>query len=362
MGRKTTLVDVLEAAYAVERDEEAWLGELGEVVGGLLDVGLGAHSFRVDLTGGGPLVADPRLFGGTDAWRASWRQNWWEPVVEALDHTQLGFAVAFGSVFHATHLWEAGVRHVTTYRELLARLGASGWASAFARYTGRPQDGRLFYPDSLNVVALDASRRGLAFIGNRAEVAKGPVAPPVRATWERVAGHVSASLRLRQRLGVGAAPVEAVIEPNGKVAHAEGDARDRVALAALREAAKRVDRARTRAVRGTPDALELWQGLQARRWTLVDQFERDGRRYYVARPNQPEGAPSDALASLTERERQAVALLAMGRSNKAIAYELGIAPSSVSTLLARAVAKTGCGSVPRLAALAREVVLARSTG
>jgi DNA-binding NarL/FixJ family response regulator len=52
-------------------------------------------------------------------------------------------------------------------------------------------------------------------------------------------------------------------------------------------------------------------------------FDRDGRRYYFARANEP---PADPLAKLTARETHVVKAAALGHSNKHIAYELGIGP------------------------------------
>jgi len=47
------------------------------------------------------------------------------------------------------------------------------------------------------------------------------------------------------------------------------------------------------------------------------------------------------VRELSERERQAVSLAALGQSNKLIAYELGVSLSTVSAYLARAAAKLG---------------------
>ena len=69
------------------------------------------------------------------------------------------------------------------------------------------------------------------------------------------------------------------------------------------------------------------------RWSLVEHFERDGRRYYLAHRNEPEVR---SVKGLTARERQVLAYAQLGNSNKLIAYSLGISISTVSTLLSRA--------------------------
>ncbi len=61
-------------------------------------------------------------------------------------------------------------------------------------------------------------------------------------------------------------------------------------------------------------------------------------RYLVARKNDPLVVGFDALSA---RERQAVSLVAMGHSNKSIAYELGLAVSTIGVLLSRASKKLG---------------------
>jgi DNA-binding NarL/FixJ family response regulator len=72
------------------------------------------------------------------------------------------------------------------------------------------------------------------------------------------------------------------------------------------------------------------------RWTLVDAYERDGKRFIVARENEAEVG---GLASLSNRERQIVAFLALGSTTKEIAYQLGISDSTTRVLLSRATTK-----------------------
>jgi DNA-binding CsgD family transcriptional regulator len=88
-------------------------------------------------------------------------------------------------------------------------------------------------------------------------------------------------------------------------------------------------------------SLDEWKGLIAARWTLLDVVESDGRKYMVARQNQPRIRVQD---SLTEREQQVVALAVMRQHNKLIAYNLGVSHATVRVLMARAVAKFGAAS------------------
>jgi len=52
-------------------------------------------------------------------------------------------------------------------------------------------------------------------------------------------------------------------------------------------------------------------------------------------------APSLGASALTPREKQIIEQAKLGHRNKVIAYELGIADSTVRVLLARAAAKIG---------------------
>jgi hypothetical protein len=95
-------------------------------------------------------------------------------------------------------------------------------------------------------------------------------------------------MRLCGKRSVEPADNEAVLESSGKVAHADGQAATKDAQSRLRAAAKAIDCARSRARAEPDEALELWRGLAAGRWSLVDQFDSDGRRYIVARKNEPQ--------------------------------------------------------------------------
>ena len=119
--------------------------------------------------------------------------------------------------------------------------------------------------------------------------------------------------------------------------HARGDARDADARSALRDAALRFDRARSRRGADSPEgALALWRALVEGRWSLVERFESDGRRIMVARRNDP---ASRASRALSEHERKVVALLALGHSLKVCAYELGRAESTISEMAHSAMRK-----------------------
>ena len=86
------------------------------------------------------------------------------------------------------------------------------------------------------------------------------------------------------------------------------------------------------------NAAELWRLFETGRWSVVDGVDRDGVRYLLACESDSEDR------ALTLRERQVVKQASLGDSNKVIAYDLGVATSTISTHLARAAAKLGLRS------------------
>ncbi|MCA9595280.1 MAG: hypothetical protein KC776_18305 [Myxococcales bacterium] len=173
--------------------------------------------------------------------------------------------------------------------------------------------------------------------------------------WQRVAVHLAAGRRLLGRArSTDASDVEAVLSPGGEVSHATGEAQD--AREVLRAAVKDMDRARTREGRKDPmHALELWRGLLAGRWTLVDHFDSDGRRFVLARKNDPSVPEPRALSP---RQRQVVFYASLGWSNKEISYALGLSENTVSAHLAQSLSKLGIATRADLVRMATEVALA----
>jgi DNA-binding CsgD family transcriptional regulator len=203
--------------------------------------------------------------------------------------------------------------------------------------------------DARVINATDPSRRGVMFVAPMA--ARGPWSVGEVRLWSRLAAHVAAGFRihrLRRQLvaAQGGETREAILRPDGHLEHAEGAARGERARLALRRSALALERARGPLRRRNADeALALWEGLVAGRWSLVDHFDSDGRRYLMAHRNDPD-APD--LRGLTLRERQVVGYAGAGHSNKIIAYELGLTLSTVAGHLARARAKL---ALPSLAAI-----------
>lgn len=160
----------------------------------------------------------------------------------------------------------------------------------------------------------------------------------IRRAQLRVGVHFNAAMRLREQLGERAALDlgEAVLETNGRLAHAEGEAK--TLREALTRAVEGIERAKSPARRDDDDALQMWQGLVEGRWSLVDHIDSDGRRYYVAVANPAAGVSARAL---TPAEQQVVAMAVSGEPNKVIAYALGLTTSTVGVRLSMAMRKLG---------------------
>jgi DNA-binding CsgD family transcriptional regulator len=192
--------------------------------------------------------------------------------------------------------------------------------------------------DILGLNGVNPDGRGL-HVGVLVAAGSAPT-PIANDLLARVSSHLGAGYRLYARLTRPSAEEgDAVIGADGKVEHAVEGARLPQAREALADAARAIERARGAIRKRDPErAVAQWKALVDARWSLVDRFERDGKHYLVAHRNDP---PTGAVAELSERERQVTALAAVGHANKMIAYELGIAVSTVGVLLGRAARRLG---------------------
>jgi DNA-binding CsgD family transcriptional regulator len=324
-------LSVVEAAYGMADGSEAWLEAVIVAARPLLDRGHGMFGFIYEVDSGGRLVA-------TSA-----------PIPTA----NLPPGIAEGGMRTAESLPTSIVRQAFVFGSAIATASAL-WTelAAHAHPSQRPLDSLVAvgFADSIGVTAYDPGGRGVLL----SSVIDAPSAidPCEFRRWERLRSHLLTGLRLRTAL-----KDEAVLEPSGRVVHAEGEARRSGARDALRRQALHIDRSRSAPGRRDPaGALQEWRALVEGRWSLVDRFESDGRRYLVARRNDLALA---GLRSLSRSERQVAAFAALGYANKQIAYTLGLAPSTVSSHLRAAMLRLG---VTTRAALSELWSLANARG
>lgn len=223
---------------------------------------------------------------------------------------------------------------ISSLRQVLGDNAMDGW---LARVRDRP----VAYVDS--VAVLVPGPEGKPILLSMACERPRPIHDAERALWHRVAIHLGAGWRLAGRATqADAADVEAVLTTDGHVAHASGPGATVKNRELLREATQKVDRARSRSGRSDPAAaLELWQGLLGGRWSLVEHFDSDGKRFMLARRNDP-GYPEPA--GVTRRQRQVLFYASVGLSNKEMAYALGLAENTISAHVSSGLARLGITS------------------
>jgi DNA-binding CsgD family transcriptional regulator len=309
------VLSIIEAAYAEVDDADAWL-----------DGALAAMHAQLD-EGGGVLAR--RFHVRPD--------SVWQGVTRAIGVSPEEVAATDRA---AAFLKDLPVPEAMAVARQMFPLAPV--ATRLSQLIGRPMMTKLVtdYPrpvkDSLGIIAADPSGHGCVFFRN--EHQPRPLSGRATALWERIAAHLVTGYRLA-REGQGRA--EAVLDPAGKVLHREDEV-TRNDASTLSEAAKGIDRARGRLRRVDPDrALALWQGLVSGRWSLVDQFDHDGRRFVVAKRN---AISPRKWKALSPREAQILAYLAEGQAPKLIGYQLGLSTSTVSTDVARMIRKLSVSS------------------
>ena len=313
---KADLLSILEAAYTESADEDAWVQNVLPLVEPFLDRGLGVFGFGYSYDSG--RFTRRRVHGLGD--QAEERSELMESGLDDMPRGPDGQVAEpeMGRFYPSVPTFSWGSDLSPDHSRFLAETGAP-------------------VKDVLGIVGGDPSGQGVVFCG-WARMKGRELTGRTRAVGLRLAAHLAHGYRLAHRPQ---GSVEAVLDGSGKVQHLEPNLTAAHGQS-LSHAAKGMDQARGRLRRVDPDrALALWKGLVQGRWTLVDHFDHDGRRYLMAKRNTPALRP---WHTLTEREGQAVAYAAHGQPNKVIAYELGVALSTVAADLSRAAKKVGARS------------------
>ena len=326
----SALIDITEAIYDVESETDAWMQNLLEAGLPLLNDGLGVAAVAV--TGrpsGGPIRIHERLslaglpdfWGNLDRVVAEW------PPAACAEFMRPGVVMTISErAKNYPGLLESYCHHIPGCH------------------------------DCFGLTAMDLDGRAMLLLAPLRRETR--IAPRHRATWSMVNAHLEAGYRLRRAATEGAADLdrpqhaEAVFDPNGfKLSHATGSAKTDDTGRALRQAAIRIDRSRGTLRRKDPAAaLEAWTCLADGRWSMVDWFDTDGRRFVLALPNAPE--VSDPR-QLNPRERVVAAYVAQGDSVKMVGYRLGLSKSAASRAVRGLIKKLGVKTQAQLVAQLR---------
>lgn len=325
-------IDLVERAYRLDGTEAEWLTELLEIARTDLDTGHGVYGF----TGSDPV---PNL-----ATTPVFAQRGVPPAFLArLLELNRDAPNAIYDLLRTRLVTCGGLEQV---------LGAGSPVVQHFRLLMQPAG----VQDGFSVFAQDAEGGNLTLAAPAAAVVS--PAPRVRGLWQRIGLHLASALRLRRKLAAHATERDALFAPTGKLEEASDTLqRDQSARAALTRAVSDMEQARRRELRTSPEqALALWRGLVAGEWSLVDHWERSGRRYVAAYRNRPHLLDPRAL---TRTESSVVKVLALGASNKEIGYTLGLPAGTVATSVTQILRKLQLANRVELAALFNAVPVER---
>lgn len=312
---ETTWLDIIDAAYRMDGGDDVWLSQVREAAKPLMSHGLGTVAVLYDASEPGAFQAHHISFEGLP------------PFVTA-DMCREHLAVGQG-----------GAQLV---QELFGRVQCGLVSETFAAcfpallpYTSEKNAS----PDMLAVNGTDPTLVGCILTANRPDST--PIEAGAQLFWQRLSAHIAAAYRLRRRLREQTKALvdcaDAVLTPDARLLHAAEQARATELLELLRSTARVQERLRVRKHRGDPDAVGDWKAMVDARWSLVQHVENDGKRLILAHANES----TKPEPELSTREREVLAFAALGHSNKMIAYELGLAHSTVRVLLTRAATKLG---------------------
>ncbi|MGD8824662.1 MAG: LuxR C-terminal-related transcriptional regulator [Myxococcales bacterium] len=317
-------IDLIEACYDLDKPQSAWLDALADVGAPLFDHG---HGFAIDeyVVSRSGRLANVSI---EVVRKVGLPRDYDERVAQAL---------------------------AVLPPEMLANINPPGYAGTWTEMTRNyPVESRRVletfgYGDLLGILASDPNGIGIRITAPLSDVVE--LLPKSREEWQMLGAHIASAYRLRRALAsakiVGRAAAdrlphraEGVIDPKQfRVVDAIERGRGETARACLRRGARWVDRARSIGRQQDPrEALRTWRALVCGRWSLVDWFDTDERRFMLAIPNPPEVRDPRGLS---EQECQAVEYAVRGDSNKIIAYRLGLSQARVSTLLSSAMKKLG---------------------
>jgi DNA-binding CsgD family transcriptional regulator len=323
--RTPPIYEILELAYRLDLPASEWLQRLAESIHSRRNLGPGVLAYELDISerpGSGTLG----MVEATGAIREFSRNT--GPL-----HRNISTGIYHKVLSNGTHcstirtrLEELGYT-LSDYPVLEEMVYSSGAVDIWAVSMVNPDAQTLTFAIPL------ASH----YIPNRREAER----------WRKIGIHIAAGHRLRRRISGAQAPEEAdaVVRPDGKILHLRERAEPE--REEFKKIVTSIDRARARDFRtGGNRTLELWKGLLAGEWSLLDWTDTDSKRFILAVRNDPEAA---APTQLTRREAQVATYVAQGHPYKVVAYEMGLSVSTVGTHMRQVLRKLGLASPAELA-------------
>jgi DNA-binding CsgD family transcriptional regulator len=309
------LVGVVEALYATDLRSDVWLRVVAERMRPFVD------RYHQGIAGMLYSCPDPCSFTPTQALFCD--------VSDALHAAFFEGMQTFSSIFVADSFLS---------KSCFMAASTRGWKEiGIVRDGSGPARG---FTDGINLNAVEPDGAGCWFGSARPEVS--PIPDDLYLALTRLARHLAAAHRLRRKhpdAHVSPDAAEAILDARGRVQHATGEARDDNARTALLRAAHSMDQARRRLPGSDPsEAIKDWKSIVSKRWTLLEHFDRDSKRFTLAVDNRTLPPSVDLLS---KRELQVAVQAAAGSPTKRIARELGLSASTVRVLLSRAMTKMG---------------------
>lgn len=295
---KRRVLDILEAAYIAGRSEQDWRADLLESVRCLDD---GAGVVALEMRRQGDRAEATQVFGSA----SPEFQRWFGAAVASMPMAHVKLAFSWGSSGKtASSIMR---RDFPAYEAGLAQVGSRDILTTFGLVDEKTTFG-LYVPLSKPRAESPARQRRMRLLGAHLGSARRARASTIDDAW---------------------------LHPDGRLVDARGPAVSQ--RAALREAVRAIDRARAKSAK-EDEAFSVWTALIDGTWSLLDQFDSDGRRFVVARRNPPE---LTCHLALSENEARVAKLISMGQSSKYVAYSLGLSEPSVCHHLEGALLKLG---------------------
>lgn len=310
----SSAISIVERAYQLDGDTQAWLRQIAEAAAPEMNRDVGVIAY----------TADPDTMIAREASGAGITDTLANALRQLNDHAPADVRAELASAprgfYTVQEEWRSYPNLLALWNDDLVPLGIA---------------------DAVGVCA-PAGNETVMIWAPSPTVEK--VAPRVKAMWSQVGVHLAAAHRLRASLASQDVErlAEAIFDVDGRIQHAVGGAEPRGARNALQTAVRAIEKARGPMRRDDPgQALALWSGLVQGRWSLVDYWDHDGRRFFAAHPNAPGVIDPRRLRA---REASALALTIDGASLKEIAYSLGISAGNARALVSKALRKLGLES------------------